>query len=444
MRFYKLGEWSYWIDEIATINRVQLPLGELATSINTNLSSILTNIALSTLGVNEWSARLAPAVLGIITIPVAYFPIKAVFKAKTAMIAVLLIAFSPWHLFWSQSSRFYTSLVLFYFLAMFAFYYGLEKDRLTYILLGLVFFAFAFQERFLSLLLVPVLLLYILVVRWSFFDPPKGLNRRNLLPLAAVGLVGLLVVIYDGIQYSTSGSSAILTELGWFFARPIDDPFRLGMFILLSLGIPVVVLGTFSGGFLISKRSRAGLFFSIGALLPVILILIANPFMFTEARYVFVTLPCWIILAAAGIQSIFSVSPGESQLLGWAVLLIVVVSSLSSHLLYYTANHGDRYDWESSFNFVERREEDGDVLVSTRPQIGAYYYPEVIESYQEMGPEDIETGGGRYWFVVDSEKIWDNREMKEWLEENAVILDFQYLRVPEELNLRVYFYEPGS
>ena len=444
LRFYQLGAWSYWIDEIATINRAHLSLGELLTSLQTGLSYVLINITLSTFGVSEWSARLVPAIIGVITIPLFYFPIKTMFEARTALIAVLLIAISPWHLFWSQSARFYTSLLLFYFLAMFAFYYGLEKDRISFILLGLVFSLLAFQERMFSLLLIPVLITYIIMVKWSLFEVPKGFNIKNLLPLISVGLVGLLVVIFDGIKYVSSGSSFILNELSWFFARPIDDPFRLGIFIFLSIGIPVTVLALFSGGYLILERSRAGLYLSIGAVVPVILILVANPFMFTEARYVFITLPCWIILAASGIKAIFSLSRGYSQLLAWAVLLMIVATAAGSHLLYFTVNHGDRYDWESSFNFVEQRQEEGDVIVSTRPQIGAYYYAGKIKSYFELTPEEIETGGNRYWFIVDSEKIWDNRVMKKWLDEYAMISDFQYLRVPEELNLRIYLYEPDS
>jgi hypothetical protein len=218
----------------------------------------------------------------------------------------------------------------------------------------------------------------------------------------------------------------------------------LGIFIILSIGIAVVALGFFSGGYLILEKSRAGLYISIGALIPVILIIAANPFMFTEKRYVFMTLPCWAILAAAGTKEIFSWSRGNGRLLAWGVLFMLVASALSTHLLYFTVNHGDRYDWESSFNFVAERKGEGDVIVSTRPQIGAFYFEGAIENYLKMTPEEIETDQYRYWFVVDSEIVWNNRVMKEWLDKNAEISDFQYLRVPEELNLRVYQYDPDE
>ena len=46
-------------------------------------------------------------------------------------------------------------------------------------------------------------------------------------------MIGLLAIIFDIIQYASSGNSIIISELAWFFARPIDDPFRLGIFIIL-------------------------------------------------------------------------------------------------------------------------------------------------------------------------------------------------------------------
>jgi mannosyltransferase len=444
IRFLKLGEWSFWIDEIATINRALTPLGELLSRGQIGFTYVLTGIALKSFGVSEWSSRLVPALMGIITIPIIYFPIKAMFEAKTGLIAVLLIAISPWHLFWSQSARFYTPLMLFYFLAMFAFYYGFEKDRISYIFLGIIFTLIAFQERMFSLLLLPTLVIYLGLVKWSSFETPKGLNKRNLFPLVGVGFIGLLVAIFDAIRYASSGKSFILNELAWFFARPIDDPFRLGVFIVLSIGLAIVVLAVLSGGYLILERNRAGLFFSIGAIFPLVLIISLNPFMFTEPRYLFMTLPCWVILASAGVKEIFSLSHGHSKLLAWAVLLMLAATSLGSYLLYFTVNHGDRFDWRSSFEFVQDRSDVGDVIVSTRPQIGTYYFDGEIQHYREITPEVIEADQHRYWFVVDSEKIWDNRAMKEWLDNNALIANFSYLRVPEELNLRIYIYDPES
>ena len=58
LRFYKLGEWSMWIDEIYTINRAQIHFSDpirvlqnLPSTLWLALSVILTNISLQIFGV---------------------------------------------------------------------------------------------------------------------------------------------------------------------------------------------------------------------------------------------------------------------------------------------------------------------------------------------------------------------------------------------------------
>ncbi|MGD8752182.1 MAG: hypothetical protein PVG14_12205, partial [Anaerolineales bacterium] len=61
LRLYKLGEWSLWGDEIITVNRA-LDIFHLSPS-RYSVSLILTNFTLNWFGVEEWTARLVPAIL---------------------------------------------------------------------------------------------------------------------------------------------------------------------------------------------------------------------------------------------------------------------------------------------------------------------------------------------------------------------------------------------
>ena len=70
LRFYKLGEWSFWLDEISTIRRAQAHgtlEGALRVWWQPSISLWLTSGALRLLGVREWSARLASAVIGFLS-----------------------------------------------------------------------------------------------------------------------------------------------------------------------------------------------------------------------------------------------------------------------------------------------------------------------------------------------------------------------------------------
>jgi mannosyltransferase len=109
IRFYKLGEWSLWIDEIFTLNRAQAHYASFESMLRnipprTNwvpVSLLATSTVINTLGISEWTARLVPAVIGVLSIPILYFPTRKVFGTGVALISVLLLAISPWHVSWS-------------------------------------------------------------------------------------------------------------------------------------------------------------------------------------------------------------------------------------------------------------------------------------------------------------------------------------------------------
>ena len=146
LRFYQLGTWSFWIDEVFTLS-----LKEDGFNYNLWRQSLALNLIHATTGLfgaSEWSARLAPALIGVLSIPLLYFPLQRLFGATVALLSVSLLAVSPWHIYWSQNARFYSLLLLFYTLALLTAYWGLEADRPAYLLLSLLFLGLAARERF--------------------------------------------------------------------------------------------------------------------------------------------------------------------------------------------------------------------------------------------------------------------------------------------------------
>src|SRR5512139_450774 len=122
LTFYKLGAWSFWGDEVFT-------LGSKPDGFIRSLSTSLIHATTGILGINEWNARLIPALVGIITIPVFYFIVSRLFGSSVGLISSALLAVSTWHIYWSQTVRFYALLLLLYSLALFSFYLALEKNR---------------------------------------------------------------------------------------------------------------------------------------------------------------------------------------------------------------------------------------------------------------------------------------------------------------------------
>ena len=447
LRFYRLGEWSFWIDEIFTIDHAvshyssaELFLKNIPPLTNWIPLSVIVNAQVLKLGgINEWSARLTPAIIGILSIPILYFPTRKIFGIRIALISVLVLAVSPWHLFWSQNARFYSSLMLFYTLALFAFYWGIEEDKPGYLLVFFALVYLAVSERLSALFIFPVVATYVAALWILKFDKPKGMNFRNLLIITLPLLIGSAIELYSKIVIN---ESRFFADFNWFLQYQIDDPFRLLVFVGNNLGIPLMVMALLSGLFLLRARSRPGLLMLVSATVPLLMLLLANLLIFTKDRYVFITLFSWIILAVVGIDEIASWVQGHSRWLAIAVFFVLFASSLNDVLLYYQANHGNRLPWKAAFSSVAKHAREEDVIVAFWPLFYPYYAAQPISPYEDVELQSMLASHRRYWFVLDSETIWTNGDVKTWLEGNAELIDVWYLRLPENNFLRVYLFDP--
>jgi mannosyltransferase len=449
LRFYKLGEWSFWIDEIFTINHAQQHFGTLELILEhippsrnwVPISVILTAQALNIFGVSEWSARLVSAVIGILTIPILYFPMKKIFGNQVTLIALLLLAVSPWHIFWSQNARFYTSLMLLCTLALLTLYFGIERDRKSYFVVFYLLFYLAFSERMIAILIIPVIVMYLFLLWILKIEKPIGFRKINILILSAPIIFFLIFQLFLLITTGSYMFSADVADL----APSIDSPMRLLIIIIFSIGIPVACLAFFSGVQMLLKKERTIIYMLIGAIIPVILLMLANPYVFIVERYAIITLVSWVILASIGINVVFSMAKKVGPFLVLGIFFIFLADAAAENLMYYQINHGNRLDWQETASYVQERIKDGDVVISTRADLASYYLEENVLEYRELLPGDLDNIKKDIWFIIDYPGIWHGNGLsKEWMEEKAELVKFSYLRVREENFLLVYHLETLS
>jgi len=446
-RFYKLGAWSFWIDEIYTIEHAtahfstpKLILDNIPPVRNwVPVSVISAAQVLNLLGINEWSARLTSVLIGILSIPILYFPTRRMFGDRVALIASLLLAVSPWHIFWSQNARFYTSLLLFYSLSVFAFHFGLERNKPGYFIAFCVLLYLAVSERITALFIFPVIAAYIVALRLFRFEKPLGLHLKNLLLIGSPVLAGGMIEAYSWIA---NGESRFFGDFNWFFLYRNDDPIRLLGTISFSMGVPLMALALFSGLFLILKKDRAGLWLATNAVIPLVALVAANPFIFTKDRYVFMTLFSWIILAAIGINEMLTQVNGIHKWLAVGVLVLVLADAGSENLLYYRVNNGNRADWRAAFHLIQVQSQPDDIVVTYWPEVGAFYLDREFIQYEDIDVPTILNSERQYWFVLDAETIWANPQVKALLESQAQLIDIRYLRTPDDFYLRIYHFDP--
>lgn len=348
-RFYKLGEWSFWIDELFTVRDAldhqydifqMYKVGDPA-SFGFELISVtllLIRLVFNSIGISEWSARLVPALIGVVTIPLLYGLVRKMFDPSIALIAGALLAISNWHLSLSQNARYYPALLLFYTLALGLVYLSLEEENPFYFLYSLVLLGLAALERAHALLFVPVVMVYFLLLITLRFEIPRWLNLRNAIILVMTPVI--VYVCYDAYRVFYAHDMSIVTVLlsGRFFGSPVLRPDWVLTGTITNIGSPVAVLAVVGGYFQLRERSRPGLFLISGALVPIMIIMALSPFFFTGLHYTLLVLPCWIVLAAIGLKALYtraSTSPGWIGLALGLMLLLFLRDRVIRDLVYF-------------------------------------------------------------------------------------------------------------
>lgn len=436
LRFYKLGVWSFWYDEIYTLRDVgnMLSIGAL----DQQFSRLLIYLAVNALGTSEFTARLVPALMGILTIPVLYFPTRKIFSPAVALIAALFLAVSPWHLYWSQNARFYTTLLLFYTLALFVFYFAIERDRPLYLVVFLVLLGLAVQERLFAVFMVPIVAGYLLALKFLPFEKPTGLNARNIWML-------IIPVILIGLAASykfMSNPEKWLAGFGWVN----NNPFWLMGGVVYYIGLAILCMGSVGGWFLLQQKNRAALLLALAATFPILAILALSPIQYTANRYAFIALTSWLILAAAGVWELVQRVEKSAWVLALGVLLILLLEPVSETVLYYRYQNGNRDNWKSAFTLINRYKEADDKVVVTNTLLGDYYTEgKDTINYRALDLEDLPMDGRRYWFVEDNNVGDKSPATLHWLQENADLKAVFDVHVRARVfKMRVYLYEPGA
>lgn len=339
LRLFKLGEWSFWVDEVLTVFRAQDSLHYVLAA--PKVSGLLTKLSISVFGTSEWSARLAPAILGVLSIPILYLIVKRLFDQTTALLAAILLSVSSWHIYLSQNARYYSALLLFAVVAMFYFYFGLETAKRRYLILFMLFSMLAISERLFALLLLPVFLGYLALLLWMNYRTQQDVDLKRL-----VLFTSLPIVAYVGFElYQVlflDQEFLFLRFIRRFVGEPNTRPrWILSQFIQENVGAPVAWAAFVGILYTWRDRSRARLLFLLGALVPLLLVMVLSVFSRTFTRYLLIALPGWLVLAAVGIRELYlKAREGHLRAWAWALILVALValSPVTSDFWFYLSS----------------------------------------------------------------------------------------------------------
>ncbi|MDK2890092.1 MAG: hypothetical protein PWR21_724 [Methanoculleus sp.] len=426
LRLYNLGGNSLWLDEASTLTFARQSLiGIWETTAGGEFNPPLfywLEHGMLVFGESEFVLRLLPALLGILTIPAVYLVGKEFRDRNVGLIAAALLAFSPFHIFYSQEARAYAPMLFFFSLAL-LFYVraGKANETRSWVLFGL-FSAAAFWMHFYAVVPVAVLILHALATRAGSIREA----RNPVLALAAFTAATLPLLIVTVNLFLARTSSAPT-----FGVQGLDVVYWTLLEISgHSIGVLVPFLLLFLAGVACTWREdRDGaLLLVFMMLLPLAASLLLSSRMPMIPRYLIYLLPVYFIGIASAYPALRALVRER-----WAVAIfiaaavLVAVPFLST---YYTIPQ--KNDWRGFSAELGGMTGEGDLVVvlpSYMTQPLDYYYSNATDGTLEIGAtteEDLAAIRARYpgrrAFYVATADIFaadPSGNAADWLEENT-------------------------
>jgi uncharacterized membrane protein len=445
LRFIALGQQSYWVDETRSISIAmgehQVSWIDSALNIHGPLHLMLLKLWMVLVGTGEVATRALSAIFGAIGLVLFYRLGVLLTGRRTATIALVLLAISPFYLWYNQETRNYSLLFDVGLLAIPAFLAEIEKktrksfaaalglgvvlclSNLTgfFLLAVYGFYAIALGRRngyplrralLLLLIVVVVLSPWIMEATGQLGNPHLG--RPN--QLVGEGVVvrgespwGIFTVPYTFYNFSlglTMGPSIHeLKEFHWNVVAPF-----------LPYLIPAMALfvATALWGMVTMRRTRGSYLILIAWLtIPVVLMMVLSLLNLKAAnsRYATLAFAPYLLFVAAGIAAIRRKYPR------WIVMGVLLFYCAHSDYNHFTNPRYWRPDARAVGQVLDQHGRETDALVAcgvVEPvefyapgHVAIYYRPELGSLYEMSAAEqwlrETTAGKQRLWYVkIDS------------------------------------------
>ncbi len=448
---------SLWRDEIDILHLSKAPLRELVPLLlleghNGPLFFVLFRPWRYLAGISEFSLRYPSALLGTLAVPLGYVLARQLgFSRRAGLLLGLLLATSPYLVWYGQEAKMYTLLLVLVTLANVAYLKALAGRGARW---WGVFIAATTVSFYIHILAPLALLVYGIT---ALFYPAR--LRRHwpgwLFSLACLTLPYLPLAAWQ-------------VPL-WLKGAPTGHPFYpLGqqIEILLKLytyglvffgGWPMVLLFVFltlCGLFLAGRAEMAGrLVLAAWVVLPTLgVYLISLRVPVFEDRYLIYITPPFYLLVALGLSQ---VRPHLPLLAGLGLGLILTVNAVG---LWQQQRQPHKADFRAAAGYLARQPRPPETIMVHIPYLRdtlTYYYrgePTLLEGlWTNDGKSEavvnaemarLTAGLTDLWLVVSEEGLWDSRGMtRTWLNTHAEVIDEAHF---QQVDVYHYRFLPGT
>ena len=421
LRFWNLGQWSFWIDEVFTVRDAQnLSLNNWQ-SIPNPIPYLAVKLSILIAGNSEWGSRLIPCIIGIASIPAVFGLGRTLFNWRVGLLSSTFVACASWHLFWAQNARYPVFTFLFAVLTAWFFYLSIERDSILLTIGALVCCFCLILSHTLSVVIVPALAAYAVICLLENSSRKRWINLLIFFIPFAVPVLALVLPEVRGYLFS-----------GWGRNEWQRSPLYIVLTLVDGVSVPIAVAAFF--GFVAMSSNKSTRFLLCYAGVPLALFLVASQFQNVAGYYLFWTTPAYFILAGVACEQVWkAINDRYSRMLGILVPCVLVVTLLSQNYLYFSIENGGRPKWREAFETIKAEKQPNDKVVLSEPEIGKYYLPESTPIYiGELldNPEAFEkewenSGKDRLWFVVDvaSFNVFDgNENVRSWIRQRGHLI----------------------
>ena len=422
LRFWHLGHWSFWIDEVFTVRDAQsLSLNSLQ-SIPNPIPYLAVKLSIFVGGNSEWGSRLIPCIVGIASLFAVFGLGRTLFNWQIGLLSSAFVACSSWHLFWTQNARYPVFTFFFAILTAWCFYLSLERDS-TRLMIGALACCFCLiLSHTLSVVIVPALAAYAGLCLLEKCSKKRWINLLIFFIPFAIPVFALALPEVRGYLFS-----------GWGRNEWQRSPLYIVLTLVQGVSVPVAVTAFF--GFVATLFNKSTRFLLCYAGVPLLLFLVASQFQNVAGYYLFWTTAGYFILAGVVCERVWKAIEGRvGNILSILVPCVLVVTLLSQDYLYFKIENGGRPKWRETFETIKSEMQPNDKVVLSEPEMGRYYLPELPSVYigklldnQEAFEKAWENSGkDRLWFVVDvaSFNVFDaNEDVRSWIRQRGHLVE---------------------
>ncbi len=454
VRIVALDTQGLWRDEVDQWRFALQPWSEMLRNFtragwNGPLYSPLLRVWIALTGDSAFAMRYFSLLWGVLSVALLYVLVKRLLDAHSAAWSALLMALSPYMVWYAQEVKMYTWVPMLVLLALYALDHACVRPDWRWWATVLVATSLAFYSHLLAALLIPV------EVLWFWLHPRRhrfawggGAITLALLTLPYLPMLGwiaplLLTERETGYPAYSLGQMTTTLFSGW--TSGVSQSLSGGplpFYVALFLGIMAVV-----GLAVLIFRNRLDtltqlLLWLLVPLLLLWLVSLRGP-IFTD-RYLIWTAPAFYVLVGVGLAAVHNFRR-------WSIVILLLhVLVLNGVSLYRQATIPIKPQFELATRHIEASRRPDELLLFQIPYnhyVVGYYARAMLDPWAEAPFTNWRQEDGSYrvymayvdkemtsitagytgvWLVYSEVALWDDRELvKQWLDLHWNLVDQQ-------------------